>query len=39
MMYATDIATINNIRSEQKLLQFLNAIDQQYDLIKREILR
>ncbi|KAJ0927704.1 putative RNA-directed DNA polymerase [Helianthus annuus] len=39
MTCATDISTYNRIRSEQKLFQFLNAIDRQYDPIKREILR
>ncbi|XP_076911843.1 uncharacterized protein LOC143569943 [Bidens hawaiensis] len=39
MTCATDITTYNNIRAEQKLFQFLNALDRQYDPIKREILR
>ncbi|XP_076935312.1 uncharacterized protein LOC143601914 [Bidens hawaiensis] len=39
MTCATDITTYNKIRSEQKLLQFLNALDCKYDPIKREILR
>ncbi|KAM0026097.1 hypothetical protein Hdeb2414_s0020g00554191 [Helianthus debilis subsp. tardiflorus] len=39
MTCAVDIATYNKIRSEQKLFQFLNALDRQYDAIKREILR
>ncbi|KAJ0471582.1 hypothetical protein HanLR1_Chr15g0559371 [Helianthus annuus] len=34
-----DINTYNKIRSEQKLFQFLNALDRQYDIVKREILR
>ncbi|XP_076908792.1 uncharacterized protein LOC143565815 [Bidens hawaiensis] len=34
-----DIQTYLKIRSEQKLFQFLNALDQKYDHIKREILR
>ncbi|MFS7977690.1 hypothetical protein Hanom_Chr10g00907001 [Helianthus anomalus] len=33
-----DIATYSRIRSEQKLFQFLNALDKQYDTIKRELL-
>ncbi|XP_076895647.1 uncharacterized protein LOC143548334 [Bidens hawaiensis] len=36
---AVDIATYNKIRSEQKLFQFLNALDRQFDPVKREILR
>ncbi|KAD4384257.1 hypothetical protein E3N88_24425 [Mikania micrantha] len=39
MTCAVDIATYNKLRSEQKLFQFLNALDRQYDPIKREILR
>ncbi|XP_076934438.1 uncharacterized protein LOC143600706 [Bidens hawaiensis] len=39
MTCTTDIGTYNKIGSEQKLFQFLNALDQQYDTIKREILR
>nr|GEZ97939.1 hypothetical protein [Tanacetum cinerariifolium] len=39
MTYPTDIAAYNKIRSENKLFQFLNALDQKYDPIKREILR
>ncbi|XP_019158475.1 PREDICTED: uncharacterized protein LOC109155214 [Ipomoea nil] len=39
MTCAADIATYNKLRAEQKLFQFLNAIDRQYDPIKREILR
>ncbi|KAF5783775.1 putative transcription factor interactor and regulator CCHC(Zn) family [Helianthus annuus] len=39
MTCAADIATYNKLRSEQKLFQFLNALDRQYDPIKREILR
>ncbi|KAJ0953058.1 hypothetical protein HanPSC8_Chr02g0079581 [Helianthus annuus] len=39
MTCTTDIATYNKIRSEQKLFQFLNALDRLYDTIKREILR
>ncbi|KAF5781204.1 putative RNA-directed DNA polymerase [Helianthus annuus] len=34
-----DIRTYLRIRSEQKLFQFLNALDRKYDPIKREILR
>lgn len=34
-----DIKTYSKIRSEQKLFQFLNALDRKYDPIKREILR
>ncbi|KAJ0813381.1 hypothetical protein HanPSC8_Chr17g0772771 [Helianthus annuus] len=39
MTCAVDIATYNKLRSEQKLFQFLNALDRQYDPIKKEILR
>ncbi|KAM0012100.1 hypothetical protein Hdeb2414_s0056g00757371 [Helianthus debilis subsp. tardiflorus] len=39
MKCSTDIAAYNKIRSENKLFQFLNAIDRKYDPIKREILR
>lgn len=39
MTCPTDIAAYNKIRSENKLFQFLNALDQKYDPIKREILR
>ncbi|KAL9998504.1 hypothetical protein Hdeb2414_s0541g00913981 [Helianthus debilis subsp. tardiflorus] len=39
MTSTVDIATYNRIRIEQKLFQFLNAIDRQYDTVKREILR
>lgn len=39
MTCAADITAYNNIRAEQKLFQFLNALDQQFDPIKREILR
>ncbi|XP_076925359.1 uncharacterized protein LOC143588157 [Bidens hawaiensis] len=39
MTCAADITTYNNIRAEQKLFQFLNALDRQYDPIKRKILR
>ncbi|XP_035831181.1 uncharacterized protein LOC118480438 [Helianthus annuus] len=39
MTSPTDITTYNKLRTEQKLFQFLNAIDRQYDTIKREILR
>ncbi|KAJ0927359.1 hypothetical protein HanRHA438_Chr04g0181931 [Helianthus annuus] len=39
MVCSADIITYNNIRSEQKLFQFLNALDRQYDSIRREILR
>nr|GFB50103.1 putative Gag-polypeptide of LTR copia-type [Tanacetum cinerariifolium] len=38
MTCPTDIATYNKIRSENKLFQFLNALDRKYDPIKREIL-
>lgn len=34
-----DIKTYARIRSEQKLFQFLNALDRKYESIKREILR
>ncbi|XP_071687396.1 uncharacterized protein [Rutidosis leptorrhynchoides] len=34
-----DIVKYNNLRSEQKLFQFLNALDHKHDNIKREILR
>ncbi|XP_076888069.1 uncharacterized protein LOC143538382 [Bidens hawaiensis] len=34
-----DIKTYSKIRSEQKLFQFLNALDRRYEHIKREILR
>ncbi|KAJ0453691.1 putative transcription factor interactor and regulator CCHC(Zn) family [Helianthus annuus] len=39
MTCAVDIATYNKLRSEQKLFQFLNALDRKFDPIKREILR
>ncbi|KAI3703312.1 hypothetical protein L1987_73277 [Smallanthus sonchifolius] len=39
MTCANDITTYNKIRAEQKLFQFLNALDRKYDHIKREILR
>ncbi|XP_076933551.1 uncharacterized protein LOC143599491 [Bidens hawaiensis] len=39
MTSPADITTYNKIRTEQKLFQFLNAIDQQYATTKREILR
>ncbi|KAJ0586726.1 hypothetical protein HanIR_Chr04g0155021 [Helianthus annuus] len=39
MTCSTDIATYNKVRSENKLFQFLNALDRKYDPIKREILR
>ncbi|CAH1453527.1 unnamed protein product [Lactuca virosa] len=39
MTYSTDIATYNKVRSENKLFQFLNALDRKYDSLKREILR
>lgn len=39
MKCAIDIATYNKARTEQKLFQFLNAIDHRYDSIKREIMR
>nr|GEX53022.1 putative ribonuclease H-like domain-containing protein [Tanacetum cinerariifolium] len=38
MTCTTDIAAYNKIRSENKLFQFLNALDRKYDPIKREIL-
>ncbi|XP_076933537.1 uncharacterized protein LOC143599475 [Bidens hawaiensis] len=38
MTCSTDIATYNKVRSENKLFQFLNALDRKYDPIKREIL-
>ncbi|XP_071698901.1 uncharacterized protein [Rutidosis leptorrhynchoides] len=34
-----DIIKYNNIRCEQKLFQFLNALDNKHDNIKRELLR
>ncbi|KAJ9542006.1 hypothetical protein OSB04_028512 [Centaurea solstitialis] len=34
-----DIKTYSRLRSEQKLFQFLNALDHKYESIKREILR
>ncbi|XP_076894743.1 uncharacterized protein LOC143547130 [Bidens hawaiensis] len=34
-----DIATYNKVRSENKLFQFLNALDRKYDSLKREILQ
>ncbi|XP_071712570.1 uncharacterized protein [Rutidosis leptorrhynchoides] len=34
-----DIQAYNKIRAEQKLFQFLNAIDKQHDQVKRELLR
>ncbi|XP_076926638.1 uncharacterized protein LOC143589894 [Bidens hawaiensis] len=39
MTCSTDIATYNKVRSENKLFQFLNALDRKYDTLKREILR
>nr|GEW67901.1 putative Gag-polypeptide of LTR copia-type [Tanacetum cinerariifolium] len=39
MTCPTDIATYNKIRSENKLFQFLNALDGKYNPIKKEILR
>ncbi|KAJ0939340.1 hypothetical protein HanRHA438_Chr02g0059991 [Helianthus annuus] len=39
MTCPTDITAYNKIRSENKLFQFLNALDRKYDPIKREILR
>nr|GEW22889.1 putative Gag-polypeptide of LTR copia-type [Tanacetum cinerariifolium] len=39
MRCPTDIAAYNKIRSENKLFQFLNALDQKYDPIKRDIPR
>ncbi|XP_071695345.1 uncharacterized protein [Rutidosis leptorrhynchoides] len=39
MEHPNDIVKYNNIRSEQKLFQFLNALDHKHDNIKRELLR
>ncbi|XP_071707922.1 uncharacterized protein [Rutidosis leptorrhynchoides] len=39
MKCSMDIMAYNRIRSEQKLFQFLAALDQKHDSIKREILR
>ncbi|XP_071729103.1 uncharacterized protein [Rutidosis leptorrhynchoides] len=39
MKCSADIQAYNNIRAEQKLFQFLNALDRQHDQIKRELLR
>ncbi|XP_076946067.1 uncharacterized protein LOC143617370, partial [Bidens hawaiensis] len=39
MKCPADIAAYNKIRSENKLFQFLSALDQKYDSLKREILR
>ncbi|XP_076913755.1 uncharacterized protein LOC143572483 [Bidens hawaiensis] len=39
MTCSNDITTNNKIRSEQKLFQFVNALDRQYDVVKRYILR
>ncbi|XP_071687201.1 uncharacterized protein [Rutidosis leptorrhynchoides] len=39
MEHPNDIIKYNNIRSKQKLFQFLNALDQKHDNIKRELLR
>ncbi|KAK9070364.1 hypothetical protein SSX86_010766 [Deinandra increscens subsp. villosa] len=39
MTCATDIAAYNKIRTQQKLFQFLNALDHKHDSIKREIIR
>ncbi|XP_071719504.1 uncharacterized protein [Rutidosis leptorrhynchoides] len=39
MEHPSDIVKYNNLRSEQKLFQFLNALDHKHDNIKRKILR
>ncbi|XP_071687259.1 uncharacterized protein [Rutidosis leptorrhynchoides] len=39
MKCSTDIVMYNQIRAEQKLFQFLNARNKQYDQTKRELLR
>ncbi|XP_071727354.1 uncharacterized protein [Rutidosis leptorrhynchoides] len=39
MKCSTEIVTYNRIRAEQKLFQFLNALDSKHDTIKRELLR
>nr|GFC37437.1 putative Gag-polypeptide of LTR copia-type [Tanacetum cinerariifolium] len=39
MTCPTDIFVYNKIRLENKLFQFLNALDRKYDPIKKEILR
>ncbi|XP_071713263.1 uncharacterized protein [Rutidosis leptorrhynchoides] len=39
MEHPNDIIKYNNIRAEQKLFQFLNALDHKHDNIKRELLR
>ncbi|XP_071708084.1 uncharacterized protein [Rutidosis leptorrhynchoides] len=39
MEHPNDIIKYNNIRSKQKLFQFLNALDHKHDNIKRELLR
>ncbi|XP_071717999.1 uncharacterized protein [Rutidosis leptorrhynchoides] len=39
MEHPNDIIKYNNIRSEKKLFQFLNALDHKHDNIKRELLR
>ncbi|XP_071719418.1 uncharacterized protein [Rutidosis leptorrhynchoides] len=39
MEHPNDIVKYNNIRSEQKLFQFLNSLDHKYVNIKRELLR
>ncbi|XP_071688035.1 uncharacterized protein [Rutidosis leptorrhynchoides] len=39
MEHPNDIVKYNNIRSVQKLFQFLNALDHKHDNIKRELLR
>ncbi|XP_071692055.1 uncharacterized protein [Rutidosis leptorrhynchoides] len=39
MEHPNDIVKYNNIRSEQKLFQFLNSLDHKHDNIKRELLR
>ncbi|XP_071699154.1 uncharacterized protein [Rutidosis leptorrhynchoides] len=39
MEHPNDIVNYNNIRSEQKLFQFLNSLDHKHDNIKRELLR
>ncbi|XP_071726757.1 uncharacterized protein [Rutidosis leptorrhynchoides] len=37
--HPSDISKYNKIRAEQKLFQFLNALDRKHDTIKREMLR
>nr|GEW18756.1 hypothetical protein [Tanacetum cinerariifolium] len=39
MKCAEDIKTYSEVRSEQKLFQFLHGLDRKFDPIKREILR